>query len=920
MFTIYWEQGTDIEYSVIYGDGTASTWDWLSYGYNDSYGELTTYTEHTFAKHGNYTITVNVTNDIGSTILTVELVVEAMLEDVMKFEILSNPMATPNPTNISITSMLVSPFQDIIMWCIFIFDDPASPTNNMQIFVQLNSNSWTMTHTFLTDKISAKPVLFCQNHLSNVTYQGFIILQQPITGLEISYQKLAVPSYIEAYYTISVKAGSHITYTVDHGDGFSQRYTDPNRLSYMYDMVANHTYTTAGIYSISVVAENAFYNMSYHSIVQIIAQNIVANLQSVQDNIVPWPPGQLQSQIIPDSASPHPTNVTCTWYADDITLFHSFTPELSQNQTLATTLQLLYSHIGYNVSLTINCSNLVSNQILLDVIVMYEIISGLLVTSGQKAIKTNSTLNVTISVTAGTNVYYNINYNDLSYAHPGLFASVHSLGISYSYLNIGNYTITVFAHNIVSNESYTLPYDLIVQNPITNLSLWANDSVLYTPGTVEYVITVGLKQMPLEHVHCYWDFNGKTHINQYFPLMSPGDMIEDKHSFDRSYIGELITTINCSNLISHYSIQARTNIILDAVILESLNSNGTVLLTNTSVLILNIRHFGAKSCFHWDMGDGKYEIVHGLALCESYASNKGINFTEIPFGEMQIIQEYVYDEYGEYPVTVFAFNHVSNDSATATARVTDWYCHQPNITIKDSYTDVSNPPQYMKSVPFYIKPMLTVDCMKTSQVDHMWTVSSLTSSGTTILTQAGNHWFNYQPRDLPYGQYQLNYTISMHKIPDTVQYAMIYIEIIKSPLRLKVKGQGSIENITYGSEFLINATEGVIDPDVDPSYKGGFTFTLACQQNGTIIDPALLNPVNVGPDMKNVFDNINGCLGHKPGLINSSVTGFFYIDTSLLLPFSWYKFTVEVTKDTRKASVSIIVYIPPLDAPVMITR
>ncbi len=918
-----WEQGTDIEYIVTYDDGIVDSWDWLSEGHTDSYGAMTTYTSHTYAKHGNYTITVNITNDLGSNVYTVELVVEATLEDVMVFEVSTIASPTPNPTNISITPTLAPPFQDISMWCTFTFDDPASPTSNQHLYIQLGDDRpWTMMHTFMTDKPSAQLDIVCENHFSKTTYQTFIILQQPISGLEIFPKELAVPSYMVAHYTIVTKAGSHLTYTVDHGDGLSMSYTDPNRLSYKSDFKANHTYTTVGIYTMSVFAENVFYNLSSYSTTQITVQNSVANLQFVFPQIVAWPPGQLHSQIIPDSASPHPTNVTCIWYAEDTTLYQAVTPELSTGQTYKTNIQFLYSHIGYNLTLSINCSNLVSNQTFVDIIVMYEIISGLFVDSSHKATMPNSAFNLTISMTAGSNVDYNIDYNlnPIGYAHPGIFASVYSLVISYSYPSTGNYTITVFAYNPVSNESYSLPYELIVQHPITNLSLWANDPVLYTPGTVEYVITVGLPQMPLTHVHCHWDVNGTSLSNQYFPMMSPGDIIEDKHSFDRSYIGEIITTINCSNLISHYSIHARTNIILDAVILESLNSNGTVFVTNTSVLILNISRFGSKSCFHWDMGDGKFETVYGLALCEKYASNKGINFTEIPFGQMQIIQEYVYDHYDLFPVTVFAFNHVSNDSATTIATVRDWYCYQPNITLNATYTVDSHPLQHMKSVQLYIKSVLSVDCMKTSVVDHMWTVFTVASSSTPLLTQTGDQWFDYQPRDLPYGQYQINYTISMHNILSTTQYEMAYLEIIKSPLKLVLKGQGSIENITYGSEFMINATEGVVDPDVESSDKSGFTYTLACQQNGTIINPALLNPDNVGPDMKKVFDNINGCLGNKPGIISSSVIGLFTIDTVLLLPFSWYKFTVEASKDTRKTSVSQLTYIPPLEAPVISIR
>ena len=100
--TVIWEQGTDIEYTVTYGDGTLDSWDWLSNGHSESYGELTTYTTHTYAKHGNYTIMVNITNELGFNISTLKLVVEAKLEDVIMFVISSNPYPTPNPINVTV--------------------------------------------------------------------------------------------------------------------------------------------------------------------------------------------------------------------------------------------------------------------------------------------------------------------------------------------------------------------------------------------------------------------------------------------------------------------------------------------------------------------------------------------------------------------------------------------------------------------------------------------------------------------------------------------------------------------------------------------------------------------------------------------------------------------------------------------------
>ena len=68
---------------------------------------------------------------------------------------------------------------------------------------------------------------------------------------------------------------------------------------------------------------------------------------------------------------------------------------------------------------------------------------------------------------------------------------------------------------------------------------------------------------------------------------------------------------------------------------------------------------------------------------------------------MEFQVNYTYDAFDVYTVSVYAFNHVSNQTLQTTTVVKEWYCYTPNITFEDNVTDANNIPQFYKSIEFY---------------------------------------------------------------------------------------------------------------------------------------------------------------------------------------------------------------------------
>ena len=176
-----------------------------------------------------------------------------------------------------------------------------------------------------------------------------------------------------------------------------------------------------------------------------------------------------------------------------------------------------------------------------------------------------------------------------------------------------------------------LTHPVVVQNPVTDFNIWANDSVLYTPGEVYYLVPIGSSQAPLTNIHCNWDYNNRKQDYLYYDNINAGETYSRDVSFDRSYLGILNTTLNCSNLVSHLVKTVSTEIILDAVIIGTFETNGSVFLTNTTFFTANISRFGfaPRSCFHLDLGDGIQQVMFGLPICAPDATTLGIPFEQI---------------------------------------------------------------------------------------------------------------------------------------------------------------------------------------------------------------------------------------------------------------------------------------------------
>lgn len=838
-FTTTWDIGTDINYTLDYGDDHTFFWNWVEENHTHSYRYLVTHQYHSYREMGNYTVVLNVTNELGTHVLVREVTVEPPLETYVFFNTSWAPIMTPSFVQFFINAVYSHVLPPIVMWCNYDFDDPWYSTTTGNVYGTVTLDPFVTNHTYVTDKPDASPYVVCNNHVSNITYRIFIILQQPITGLDIVPFDMQWLTFQEFPFNITMKTGSHISVNVSFGDSHIVNFKHPNRLSFEDVLKVTHIYTIDNNYTTSLTAYNNHFNQTIYPTFTVILQNQVWKLTLIAVDKLLWPPGTTDFRIVPDLGTSFPSDTFCSYKIKDDCLLTVFSTNISSGITQIDELYYERKYIGYNVTMDVFCENLASKQTFIHYIWVYEVIEGLNIESDKTAVITKEIIDFTLTVFNGSNVYYDVDFGDgnsTTLRHPNIFAVSMTMHTYHSYDHIGNYTVSVTAYNEVDKNTTLLPYKIVVQNPIVNLTLWYNESVLWPPGDIEFEIRSGDNQSPLTDMHCEWDFGGRRTMYDFIENFNQGHLYARIPSFTRSWLGMLDTSINCSNLVSHFPMKAKTDIILDAVILDSLDSNNTIYWKNISVVILNVTRFGANSCFLFNMGfQNISSFMYGLEICEQNATDLDIPFYPMawdpPYGVIEIVHGYEYPWWGIFDVTVFAFNHVSNDTLTTKVAVMEWFCYTPNITLPDNFTDPDNPLTYMRSEDFVIVPDLMVNCMKADYVDRIWEVFDITAKvdSPPMYWQNSSLIFNHTKRTLPYGSYKIRYWVMMLDINNTDTEDWGYLTIIKTPLVVEIAGKPNV-TLPYMVNYLLNAIDVTFDLDVEPDNKTGLTFKWICIQ------------------------------------------------------------------------------------------
>ena len=185
----------------------------------------------------------------------------------------------------------------------------------------------------------------------------------------------------------------------------------------------------------------------------------------------------------------------------------------------------------------------------------------------------------------------------------------------YTYNTTGTFTVSALAGNYLSSylkENMTIT----VYEPVHDLYLYGNESLLAPPGTGTWTLVAGPDQLPLENIVCVWDM-GANYANTSYPvaMLNTSVSMHMSFSYGQADAGTQTIVVLCSNPVSSQNLTMDVEVIWDSVILGNLTCNSSTLWNHPIICQLTILRFGTGACFEWDMGDGQLIVYYQDAYC-----------------------------------------------------------------------------------------------------------------------------------------------------------------------------------------------------------------------------------------------------------------------------------------------------------------
>ena len=933
-FNASWLMGTDVIYTVNITSNTSSVFSpivykWNALDYSTNYGPQSALYSDSFEACGAYVAYLRIYNDISSAEYWSMLTVSPVLN--ISIALSSVHVSGPTP---SVASFLVSPIvvgQCLVsVMCHFDFGDGFV----LDKFLDVQDAAVYINHTYTIDMSDATAKTYCNNNFSFISDSAFFKFQLEIVDLNITALSSIYSSNVLSYCNISMTSGSHVSFFIQFGDGTSNNYTHPNRLSYQSPFQISHTYVTPGSYIVEVIAFNKYYSANTSLSPPIIIQNPIIDYTMKIPSVLTIPPGSYSLTVIPNTNIAPASNVTCTWSLGSKSV-SSFCLAEDCNDIKYLPMSFNDSDVALQVNSSVNCYNLVSSQSISSLVDLYVLITELSVIIYRDnlvviddiiysdtikkskllefAILLGDTITVTLNAGSGSSVRHNVTFvDDNHYNLSDVLSAGDVFTVSYLYQAIGNYTLKVVAMNSVSHIQYNVT--VIVQNKIENLVLQCNSSVIWPPGKLPFQIkSPALVSSPLTDVFCVWELSNGYSKSMFTSQLDIAHSIIFPYVFSYSDVGEAAVAVNCSNILSSQVMNASVVVIADVVILSSFYSNKTMV-RNTTRFSLSVKRFATVSCFLIDYGDdSSVAFANDIVLCQE---QRLATYTLITTNSSDIIFYHTYQTPGVYTSTVLAFSAINNDTMTSLVLIYPLPCTNPIIRLPQNFS--SSYTSY-RATSFSIEPNITTNCSKVWPFFTQWQV--LASDGLIALTQNQLN-FNYSSNTLNYGTYNISITVAMYSesginMDGISSYAWFALNIIKSPLKAKIFG-GELVSVRFNNIYILNAVNQSIDPDAIDNDKTGFTFRWFCKQEQEPLDCTVTTNTLTRSSVNDIYDPLSGkggCFGKGPAQLVED-NGLVTLQTGNMLPRLNYTVCLQLFKDVRTAvyeqHISLILADPPI--------
>ena len=256
-----------------------------------------------------------------------------------------------------------------------------------------------------------------------------------------------------------------------------------------------------------------------------------------------------------------------------------------------------------------------------------------------------------ISVLNGSHVEFIMDFQDgtgdIMFTHPSKYSSNVPMKISHHYMNSGTFQIQVLAKNFYSNSTYTSSYSVVVQHPVTNLTLIAPDLLAYPPS--ELTVTIDPAKMSRAPTNpectCYVDDKFMNAVGaSNLELLLQQDV---SFQLTRSMCGKNLTVnITCFNLVSvqylYHNMQLE-----ESITHVSASPNESSILTHSYATFQTSVQNGSNVMYEVEFQPGNKVTQPNSAVVANGS---------------QVTWYHMYETAGNYTVNITASNEVSSNT------------------------------------------------------------------------------------------------------------------------------------------------------------------------------------------------------------------------------------------------------------------
>lgn len=813
---LYLSEGSDFSCQWQFGDGFGlnSSYQHLSF-YADGkttdkrpFQKLTFTTEHTYSSAGIFHISVRCQNRLSVEYASALIAIQSLVEGLNIFKVPTQTVDQEFQVSWSLLSGTNATF------------NVTFPGTNIKYVYTSELEGFVRVVLSRPGEYVIRVEV--HNLVSPIQVKSAVIVAEvPVSNLtvNVAYDSRDLEMDQNVTFTATIIAGTNPIYLFDFGDG--------NKFENYLGKIT-HRYSYNDIYATQP-------NITYE--VRVTASNNVSSVTERSINVTVHKPVILLQKV---KLSSYPSNVSedarIVLTIDQGSDFHCVcdfgdgkVPRkihlserifLGADRTPVESFRNQIYQISYvydkpsNYRLTIECKNRLSHADSTTNIVIQESITDLKVYD-ISPLRFEENVAIWWQITNGTDVEFQISFANLSFKE---FGGSRNLTITPSeYQVAGVFKVLVVARNLVSWA--VAQTTVIIQHPVHIEEVIAR---LVQPGGSRAGYGIHGDHFPAGRDVMLKVFARGTNLTCQWQIDNvKGKFVPDSLHLHRFYrVGHHNLSVLVKNVVSHAhaSITIVTHYAIEGPVLQN---NSPQKDKQPIKFHLSATQLGTASCFSVDFGDGNHSL-YGHPECK--ARNATLNFNVIPAFE-SVKFEHVYNQVGEYFVTLNASNAVSFVRVNTDVEIVYASCTSPKIWIENLGASSGTASRSFRSDPYTVSTYVQLVCERTNKVKFQWKVLSHDKNGAQsshpdniILTERD---LNIPRKGLKYGLYEVHFTAQM-ALPDTDKYrstAMGYLRILPSPLIARIDG-GNLISRGFGKEIKVDATQSK-DPDVEFGKESG---------------------------------------------------------------------------------------------------